>query len=104
MLVLPSFLVPFVFIFSHELLLMGSPVSIALAVISASAGIFAFSIITEGWVFGKVPIALRVLLGGAVICLLTVGTVTDLIGYAILAVVLIHNYWTCRRKRPEGTA
>lgn len=103
-LVLPSFLVPFVFIFSHELLLMGSPVSIALAVISASAGIFAFSIITEGWVFGKVPMALRVLLGGAVICLLTVGTVTDLIGYAILAVVLIHNYWTCRRKRPEGTA
>ena len=91
-LVLPSFLVPFVFIFNHELLLMGEPLNIALAVLSAAMGIFAFSIITEGWVFGKVAVPFRILLGAAVICLLMVGLVTDLVGYAILAAVVILNY------------
>ena len=42
-LVLPSFLVPFVFIFNQELLLIGNGLDIILAVLSASAGIFAFS-------------------------------------------------------------
>lgn len=60
-LVLPSFLVPFVFIFNQELLLIGNGLDIILAVLSASAGIFAFSIITEGWIFGKVPTPARVL-------------------------------------------
>ena len=98
-LVLPSFLVPFVFIFNHELLLMGEVVNIVLAVLSASAGIFAFSIITEGWIFGKVALPLRILLGVAVICLLMVGVATDLIGYAILAFVGIQNYLSTRRQK-----
>lgn len=98
-LVLPSFLVPFVFIFNHELLLMGEVVNIVLAVLSASAGIFAFSIITEGWIFGKVALPLRILLGVAVICLLMVGVATDLIGYAILAFVVIQNYLSTRRQK-----
>ena len=98
-LVLPSFLVPFVFIFNHELLLMGEVVNIVLAVLSASAGIFAFSIITDGWIFGKVALPLRILLGVAVICLLMVGVATDLIGYAILAFVVIQNYLSTRRQK-----
>lgn len=98
-LVLLSFLVPFVFIFNHELLLMGEVVNIVLAVLSASAGIFAFSIITEGWIFGKVALPLRILLGVAVICLLMVGVATDLIGYAILAFVVIQNYLSTRRQK-----
>lgn len=104
-LVLPSFLVPFVFIFNHELLLIGGLPDIILAVISAAAGIFAFSIITEGWLFGKVPIVARVLLGAAVICLLMVGLTTDLIGYAILIAVIVLNYFSAKKKQtsPQST-
>ena len=78
---------------------MGEVVNIVLAVLSASAGIFAFSIITEGWIFGKVALPLRILLGVAVICLLMVGVATDLIGYAILAFVVIQNYLSTRRQK-----
>ena len=100
-LVLPSFLVPFVFIFNHELLLMGEPLDIILAVISASTGIFAFSIITEGWIFGKVALPFRALLGVAVICLLIVGITSDLVGYAILAAVIVQNYLANRRGKKK---
>lgn len=99
-LVLPSFLVPFVFIFNHELLLMGQPLDTVLAVISAAMGVFAFSIITEGWIFGKVQLPFRILLAAAVICLLDVGVVTDVIGYVILALVIVTNYiFTKKRKQ-----
>ena len=100
-LVLPSFLVPFVFIFNQELLLIGNGLDIILAVLSASAGIFAFSIITEGWIFGKVPTPARVLLGVAVVCLLMVGVATDLIGYVILAAVVLTNYMAARKRKKE---
>jgi TRAP transporter 4TM/12TM fusion protein len=98
-LVLPSFVIPFIFVFSPELLLIGKPLDIIISIISTSIGIFAFSVITEGWIFGKVPMMLRVLLVGSVVCCLVPGLVTDIIGVAILAIVILHNYVTCRLSR-----
>ena len=101
-LVLPAFLIPFIFVFSPELLLMGSALDCALAVVSAAAGIFAFSIITEGWIFGPVPLPMRCLLAVSVVCCLMVGLVSDLVGYAILALVIAHNHLTSGRKKRQA--
>lgn len=92
LLVLPAFLVPYIFVFSPELLMIGGITDIILATVSASFGIFAFVIVTEGWVFCKVPMALRAASAVAVVCLMVVGITTDLVGYFILAVVLLLNY------------
>jgi len=95
---LPAFLVPYIFIFSPELLLIGGKVDIVLAIISAAFGIIALSFITEGWIFGKVPMHYRALLCLSVVFCLKVGFVTDLIGYAILLFVVTINYFQYCRK------
>lgn len=106
LLVLPAFVIPFIFVFSPELLLIGKPLDILVSIVSTSLGIFAFAVIVEGWVFGKVPMALRVALVASVYCCMKPGLVTDLVGVAILAAVILHNYLTCRmlpkRKGPAA--
>ncbi|MDX9871818.1 MAG: TRAP transporter fused permease subunit [Clostridia bacterium] len=92
LLALPAFLVPFIFIFSPELLLIGEGMDIVLAIISATIGIIALSFVTEGWMFGKIPVYYRALLCVTVISCLMVGLKSDLLGYAILLFVGIQNY------------
>ena len=102
LLVLPAFMVPFIFVMWPELLMMGEPMDILLAVASAAFGIFAFSIVTEGWIFCRVPIVFRISAAAAVVCLMVVGLTSDLIGYGILAVIVGLNY--VEKKRTGGGA
>ncbi len=102
LLVLPAFMVPFIFVMSPELLMMGEPMDILLAVVSAAFGIFAFSIVTEGWIFCRVPVVFRISAATAVVCLIVVGLTSDLIGYGILAVIVGLNY--VEKKRTGGGA
>lgn len=100
LLVLPAFMVPFIFVMTPELLMMGEPMDILLAVVSAAFGIFAFSIVTEGWIFCRVPVVFRISAAAAVVCLMVVGLTSDLIGYGILAVIVGLNY--VEKKRTGG--
>lgn len=102
-LALPAFLVPFIFIFSQELLLIGETMDIILAIISASAGIIALAFVTEGWIFGEIPIFYRALLCVSVISCLTVGIKSDLVGYAILLFVFVQNYYKYRGKKSSDS-
>lgn len=107
LLVLPSFLIPFIFVLDgttmtvfgkelvwagKELLLMGSPFDTVRAVATAIMGVYAFSCITEGWMFGKIPWALRALLGVTVICCLIPEVYTDILGIGILLVVAVYCF------------
>lgn len=65
-----AYIVPFLFVFSPALLLIGEPLEILLAVVTAVLGVYAVSAAFVGWLHGPTGPLRRVLAGVAGICLL----------------------------------
>lgn len=65
-----AYIVPFLFVFSPALLLIGDPWEIALAVATAVIGVYAVSAAFVGWLHGPAGTARRVLIGLAGLALL----------------------------------
>lgn len=95
---LSGYILPFMFIVSPELLMMGSPVSILLATITGVLGIYALSVALEGYCKGEVNFVFRALLFAAAFCLLYPGLITDLVGCGVVAAILLPRF----RKGKEG--
>jgi TRAP transporter 4TM/12TM fusion protein len=96
---LTGFVVPFMFVFGPALLIIGQIHEIVIAFFSASIGTFALAISLVGMLFAKVPAALRVLSFIAAIFLIKPGVYTDIIGLAILAIVVTADYLRHKRKQ-----
>jgi len=79
-----GFIIPFMFVYGPPLLLIGSVQEIFLAVISATVGVVALGIASEGFLF--VPLhtffRLMLILGG--LALVYPGLITDLVGYGMV--------------------
>jgi TRAP transporter 4TM/12TM fusion protein len=88
-----GFLVPFAFVYGPGLLLIGSPLEVALAVLTGLAGVLALAASVVGWLRGPLGVVDRVLLAGAAIALVFPGVWT---GGAGLAALL----WAGRRAAP----
>jgi TRAP transporter 4TM/12TM fusion protein len=65
-----AYIVPFLFVFSPALLLIGDPADIVLAVVTAVIGVYAISAAFVGWLHGPAGPVRRVLIGLAGIALL----------------------------------
>lgn len=65
-----AYIVPFLFVFSPALLLIGKPMEIALAVVTAVLGVYAISAAFVGWLHGPTGVLRRVLTGLAGVALL----------------------------------
>ncbi|WP_207018783.1 TRAP transporter permease [Salipiger abyssi] len=65
-----AYIVPFLFVFSPALLLIGEPMQIALAVVTAVLGVYAISAAFVGWLHGPTGALRRVLTGLAGVALL----------------------------------
>ena len=65
-----AYIVPFLFVFSPALLLIGNPVDIAIAVLTAVVGVYAISAAFVGWFRGPAGPLCRVTLGLAGLALL----------------------------------
>ncbi|APZ50542.1 TRAP transporter permease [Salipiger abyssi] len=65
-----AYIVPFLFVFSPALLLIGEPMEIALAVVTAVLGVYAISAAFVGWLHGPTGALRRVLTGLAGVALL----------------------------------
>ena len=90
---LAAFIVPFVFIYSPEIMLtnvVSWPFTI-LAVITAIIGVFGLSIATEGFVAAPVPLWGRLMAFAGAILLIFPGVVTDAAGLALLGFVILYN-------------
>ncbi|WP_240948524.1 TRAP transporter permease [Bacillus sp. RO1] len=86
-----AFIVPFMFIYSPELMMMGAGWKIIIATITASVGIYFLAAMVQGWFAGtNTSLLVRILLLAAALTLINAGLVTDLIaiGIAVLAVVI----------------
>lgn len=82
---LPGFIIPFIFVYSPELLMVGEPMKVALAIGTALIGICCMVAAIEGYFLTRWNIFLRPLLAVASVLLLDPGIVTDLIAFGLVA-------------------
>lgn len=100
---LSGYILPFIFIFSPELLMLGEPLAIIQAAITAAIGVFALSLSLEGFFKYQINIVFRVLLFGAALLMIISGIVTDLIGLGIIVAIVGPQWVKKRRERVVGT-
>ena len=98
---LSGYILPFIFIYSPELLMQGSVFNIILATVTSIIGIYALSVALEGYFKYKVNIVFRILLGGAALCMIISGWVTDVIGLAVMAAILVPQYIKSKKETPK---
>ena len=94
---LSAFIIPFTFVMSPELLLMGEPLNILLAFLTASIGVFALSAAAMGYLKRRLNILERILGFVAAIALIFPGITTDAIGLLFLGIMLASQFLFTRR-------
>jgi TRAP transporter 4TM/12TM fusion protein len=92
-LALAGFIIPYMFIYNNELLLLNTtwPVAIRVAVTSL-IGVAMIGIAVEGYLKKKVPMLLRIASFVGAMLLITANVAQDLIGLAILLVILVQQF------------
>jgi TRAP transporter 4TM/12TM fusion protein len=86
-----GFIVPFMFVYEPALLMIGSWPAIAVAVVTASVGILLFAAGLHGYLVGPALLWHRAVLVVAGLLLIDPGLITDLIGAALAASVVVHQ-------------
>jgi TRAP transporter 4TM/12TM fusion protein len=100
-----AFIVPFLFVLSPTLLLIGPPGSVALAVVTAALGIWLASIGVIGYFLRPIGTWARCLFGFAgIMALIPAGAfpgavITDVVGAAVGAVLIAREVWIARGRR-----
>lgn len=86
-----GFIVPFAFCYSDALLLRGGIVDIITVCASATLGTIVISMAFQGWMFWTLNMVERVVLVAAGMLMFVPGTMTDVIGVAVVAVIFLIN-------------
>ena len=102
-LALAGFIVPYMFVYSPQLLLLNTSFFEGLRVTAgACLGVFLIGMAVEGYLFANMHILLRIAAFAGALCLIDSGIYTDLIGLAVIAVIyLIQRYLAGRSPSPE---
>ena len=95
-LAISGFLLPYMFVYNNELLMMGTWYDILLAALTSVIGVYCLAGTVEGVVFKwSIPIVERVILMGAALSLIKPGILTDLLGIGILVLLYVwHSFRT----------
>lgn len=96
---LPGFILPFMFAYHQELLLIGNPLSVIAIIISCALGLFCMCACFEGYLFRKLNIVERALMAACAVCGIWPGILTDIICYVIFAIVVGRQYLQSRREK-----
>jgi TRAP transporter 4TM/12TM fusion protein len=86
-----AFIVPFAFVYNPELLFIGTSGAILQAFVSASIGCVALAAGIIGWLKINMAFYFRIALMIAGVCMIWPGTFSDLIGIAILGLILLYS-------------
>jgi TRAP transporter 4TM/12TM fusion protein len=88
-LAIAAFIVPYIFVFSPEILLIGTtPLQVVWLVLSAFAGMFGLSIGLEGYMRRAIAVPLRLMAVAGGLLLVDPGLWTDLVGFILIGVVI----------------
>lgn len=83
-----AFIVPFLFVYQPELLLIGNPANVILAILTAAAGVIALAAGLEGWLLLHASWWQRALWISGGLLMIVPGLTTDLIGLALVSIPL----------------
>lgn len=98
---LVAYIIPFIFLLNPTILMQGAFVNVVIAFLTSIIGIFCLTGAVEGYIFKFWGVAPRVLLGAAAILLIDPGSVTDMIGFCLLAAAFILDL-IIKRTKSEG--
>jgi TRAP transporter 4TM/12TM fusion protein len=99
---LAGFLLPFMFVYSPSLLLMGDPIVSVLAAITALIGAGSLSVGVVGFIKRTLIPVERVAAMAAAFLLIKPGWITDLIGVAVVVILLVLQYRGRQPTRSEA--
>ena len=105
-LAITAFIVPYIFAFSPEMLIIGSDkpwYEIVLLVITALVGIFIVSAGMEGYLLRTMPWWQRIIALAGGLCMIIPGLVTDIAGVALIAIIIIFQL-VANKKTAKVTA
>ncbi|TCT18277.1 TRAP transporter 4TM/12TM fusion protein [Melghiribacillus thermohalophilus] len=92
-LALAGFIVPFMFVFSHEMLMVDATAgNVLLILVTSLLGVFLLSVTAEGYFQSELSAGLRMITGIGALLLIYPGWVTDMIGLLILGLLLILSF------------
>jgi TRAP transporter 4TM/12TM fusion protein len=100
---LAAFIVPYMFVYGETLLLVGDVSNIILSVVTSIIGIIGVACAAEGWLLRNALWYERVILFIGAILMINPGIVTDLIGFAILALVFFYQKFNPKSTTVEHT-
>lgn len=96
---LPSFVVPYIFIYNPALLLQSNSIMEILQVVfSTMIGCYLCAITTQRYMFRDLNLMETVILGACTICVMIPEAITDYIGLAVALMVLVPIYLKTRKK------
>ena len=99
-LAIAGFIVPFMFVYSPQLLLINTTFFEGVRVaIGACFGVFMIAVAVEGYLFTRVNILLRLVAAGGALALIDSGVFTDMIGLAILILLVGYQYFAAKKAR-----
>ena len=102
-LALAGFIVPYMFIYSPQLLLINTGLLEGIRVtIGACLGVFLIGAAVEGYLFTRINPVLRLAAFGGALCLIDSGIKTDIIGVVILVVLVVLQYALSKMKKMEA--
>lgn len=84
-----GFIIPYMFVYGHSLLMIGSFWTIVTTIVSSSLGVIALSAGLMGWLVKETTLLERGMLMAGAILLIKPGLYTDAIGFALLMVVVV---------------
>jgi TRAP-type uncharacterized transport system fused permease subunit len=96
---MPSFLVPYLYVYANELLLRGSPEMVALRVISSFVGLGCMAVTFHGFLFHSLGWIKRLLflIGG--LLLVYPHTLSSLAGYVMIGLLVLQEWLALRNRR-----
>ena len=98
-LAIAAFIIPYIFALNPVMLLIDvTPAALVINILTAIIGLFGVSSGLEGYVFDNEHIWQRVLSIAGGLCLITPGTLTDVIGVALVGFALVTNYFSGKKK------
>jgi TRAP-type uncharacterized transport system fused permease subunit len=99
-LALAGFIVPYMFIYSPQLLLIDTTLAEGLRVTAgACLGVFLIGAAVEGYLFTLIHPLLRIAAFAGALCLIDSGLGTDMIGLGVLVLLLIAQHFAARRQQ-----
>jgi len=103
-LAIAGFIVPFMFIYSPQLLLIDTTLLEGIRVIiGACMGVFLIGVAVEGYLFTKAHILLRILAFGCALLLIDSGLFTDMIGLCGLIILVLIQYLLSKKNVAQST-